>query len=115
MSSRSLMELYFVKFNPKAVLKDHRNEPIDDGGKSFTLATALTTALLASYPDEQSLSGEDKVKRFKLAMRVDDGQLTIEEAALARELVAKCFGALIVGRVWEALDVAADGEGAPKK
>src|SRR5262249_51694364 len=44
-------------------------------GKPITLASIAAGALLAQFQDEQNLSGQDKVKRFKLAEQVYAGGL----------------------------------------
>ena len=74
--------------------------------KSVTIASAAVEALLANYNDEQ-ISGEDKLKRWNLAQKVNGGgdvDLTVEELALIKEVVGKGFGANVVGPVWTALE-----------
>lgn len=85
--------------------------PIKDqegpSAKDFTLAMAASTALLTPFPEEHNLSGDEKAKRFRLALRISDGgahELTIEEVAQIKLLIAKSFAPLIVGRAYEILD-----------
>lgn len=81
-----------------------------DDKQVLTLDTVVENALLASYPDEQTLSGEEKVKRFKLAVRIHDQRkdptLTADETALIKKLVAKAYNPLVVGQAWTLLDPA---------
>ena len=67
----------------------------------LTLNDVTQNALLASYQDEQNLSGEEKVKRWVLATKIDrqrkDPVLTVDDIA---------YNPLIVGQSWELLDPA---------
>jgi hypothetical protein len=71
-------------------------------------------ALLASYEDEKALSGEEKLKRYMLAQKIEidarnskpDTELTADEIALLKRLVAKAYGPLIVGQAWKMIDPA---------
>lgn len=79
-------------------------------GKPFLLVMACQEALTATFQDEQGLAGAEKVKRFVLAMKLENKlpvDVSIEEAAQIKSLVAKAYGPLIVGRVWEALEAEA--------
>lgn len=76
-------------------------------GKKFYLKmkkVCIDALILPKVGDKTS--PEEKVKRFKLAMRIEEGdtEITIEEAALLKDLVGEMFGPLIVGRVWEILE-----------
>ena len=98
------------------VLKDLNGEDIiernlapDNTAKSkpLTLGAVAANALLAQFEDEKNLSGEEKVKRYGLAMRVvssKDAALKAEEVAEIKKLVAKAYSPLIVGRAWGLLD-----------
>jgi hypothetical protein len=88
-------------------LVDLDNKPILNGQEPITLGAVISTALLTPFPDEQNLSGEEKTKRFLLALKVHQGRdagLTADETALIKKLVAKLYGPLIVGRVWAIID-----------
>jgi hypothetical protein len=88
--------------------------PADATGKRpcqdyATLGVIATRALLATLPDEQNLSGEEKFKRFALAMKIKDGgnvALNAEDIALLKKLVGKVYSPLIVGRAFPLLDPA---------
>ena len=78
-------------------------------GPVATLGAVSVNALVATYQDEQRLSGEDKVKRWELAMRIKKlpsgaADLTAEEVALIKSLIAKAYGPIIVGQAWAMLE-----------
>jgi hypothetical protein len=88
-------------------LLDLEGKPILAANIPLTLGEAVATALLANYADEQNLSGEEKVKRFLLAVKVHNATelgLTSDEITLIKKLVAKAFAPLVVGRIWAILD-----------
>lgn len=100
------------------VLALNLNQPISnldgttvvEGGKSMIAAGIIENALLLSFPDEQNLAGDEKIKRYALALKInakpEDVQLTADEIALIKKLVAKGWGPLIVGQIWKLLDPA---------
>ena len=91
------------------VLKDLDGKPIKHESGELTLGEAATIALLAPYQDEQA-KGDTKAKRFLLAIKVrqaTDVKLTAEEVKEIKDVVAKAFAPLVVGRVWEIIDPAA--------
>jgi len=72
----------------------------------------MLNSLLANFPDEQGLAGEEKVKRYILATKIHNDSnpdLSIEELSLIKGLVGKMYSALIVGQMWEILE-GKDGE-----
>jgi len=90
-------------------LRDFDGRPMSDSenGKPTTLGTICSRALLAIFPDEQNLSGEQKFQRYKLAMKLaenDRPDLKAEEIADLKKLIGKAFSAMVVGRCWEMLD-----------
>jgi hypothetical protein len=93
-------------------LLDAAGKPVDT-----TLAMVAETALLASYQDEQNLSADDKIKRFGIAKKISDAaanqlqahgkvELSVEELAMLKKLIAKAYNPLITGRAFEILDPA---------
>jgi hypothetical protein len=92
------------------VLVDLGGKPlvIEQGTPPMTLGDAVSAALVMPFKDE-SPSGQEKVKRWALALRVHaakDIELTADDVTLIKNLVAKAYGPLIVGQVWEILDPA---------
>ena len=88
-------------------IKDADGKPVVS-----TLGRVAEQALLAVYADERDQSGketitpEEKFKRWKLASKVQgkDVNLSIEELALLKKLIGKAFPPLIVGQAWKLLD-----------
>ena len=78
--------------------------------KPATLGTVAINALLANYPDEQSLAAEEKVKRFVLAEKIQlhptDAMINVDDIALIKKLIAKSYPSLVVGQAWRILDPA---------
>ncbi len=91
------------------ILTDLDGKPVKNSEIEVTLGAAATHALLTPFPDEQNLSGEEKVKRFLLATKVreaKDVKLTIDELNMIKKLVGKAYAPLLVGRIWEIIDPA---------
>jgi hypothetical protein len=86
--------------------------PADKDGKrtcsdELTLSTVSVRALLANFPDEQNLAGDEKLKRFVLASKIRDGgevKLTAEEISLIKRLIGKAYVPTVVGRSYPLLD-----------
>jgi len=86
-------------------------------GPTLTLRKVIINALVAEYHDEQAgpqrpgLSGEEKLNRFNLAMKVkkaaDSADLTIDEVSKVKGLIAKAYSAIIVGQAWTMFEEAA--------
>ncbi len=90
-------------------LRDFDGEAINDTkGKPATVRGACIEALLAVFQDEQNLSGEEKLKRFQLALKVKESQpvadFTVEELSLMKKLVGKAYAPLIVGQTYTILE-----------
>jgi hypothetical protein len=91
------------------ILNDLDGNPIDAAGKPATLAGVAITALLATYKGEENLSGEEKLSRFNIAMKIKNAtdvacELTVEDVALVKKLIGKAYGPLVVGQAWKALE-----------
>ena len=72
-----------------------------------TLCIAVVASLSHGYSDEVNLSGEDKAARFELALKVFNKvklELTAEEVALIKKLIAKAFSPLVVGQCFRLLE-----------
>jgi hypothetical protein len=76
--------------------------------KPFTLAIACINALMMPAEEGQRLTGEEQVKRYDLATAIYAStgplEVTTEQVALAKDLVAKVYGPLVVGQVWKMLE-----------
>ena len=83
-----------------------------------TLGLVAKNAVLATYQDEPTLSGDEKAKRYALALKIQDavgdkagmfhGQLDLKagEIELLKKLIAKSYNPLVVGQTWKILDPA---------
>jgi hypothetical protein len=95
-------------------------EPVmstDDPPKPIAISTCIVTALTSTHQNDQNASGEDKFKWFKLASKIHDQvmpvEITVEDATIIKKRIAMFYGALVVGRVFEAIEAA--GAPPPKK
>lgn len=83
-------------------------QPMLADGSEVLLSAPVVNALLAQFPDEQGLSGEEKFKRYKLAERVTKGgvqEVSAEDIALIKRLVGKAYAPAFVGPTYEALEL----------
>lgn len=96
-----------------ATIHNIKGEPMEDETGPVTLGRITTNALLADYPDEHdqrgasTLNGEQKAKRFKLALLATTeapADVSVEDMAEIKKLVPKAYGPLVVGRVFDILE-----------
>lgn len=83
-------------------------KPIQVDGGDLTLGVAVAQALFANQPGDEKLSGEEKFKRGVLALKIRGGgdvQVTAEEIATMKKVVAAGYGSLMVARIWPLLDL----------
>ena len=79
----------------------------------MTVRLAATRSLTATFRDEQSLPGDQKIARFHLALKLtdeDEPDLKAEDIVLIKKLVGKTYGPVVVGRVWAILDPQGEAE-----
>jgi len=100
-----------IDFNTPMMSID--GKPITDekgAAGTVTLKKIALEALLTGFPDETTLPGEEKAKRYVLAVKIAaaDGklELTSEEVTMLRKVVGKGYGPLVVGQVWKIIDPA---------
>lgn len=77
------------------------------GVPCLTLGAALFHALLQSYSDEPSLSGEEKFKRGALAMKImdkDAADFQPAEIAMLKTVVGKLYSPWVIVKVYGALE-----------
>jgi hypothetical protein len=95
-----------IKWDTK--LLDLKAKPIkSDSNEDVTLSDAVCNSMIAVLRGDENLSGDEKLKLFKIAMAASngaDGEITVDQAALIKKRVAMAYGALIVGRVDEILE-----------
>jgi hypothetical protein len=92
-----------MKIDFSAIIADLDGKPLAE----LTLGTMATNALMLPFEDERNLSGEEKVRRFKLAQRIHGAaevDLTAEDISLIKKLIAKGYATMPTARAWELLD-----------
>lgn len=93
-----------MKPNWKLELKTIKDEPIKENDKPVTLEDVVYASLLVNDHQAQE-SGDEKLKKARLAKKVvEDGEVSIEEAALIKKVIGKYQGPMIVLAVEEALE-----------
>lgn len=95
-----------MKIDFEAVLKTVTGEEIkNEEGKSVTLKIIAINSLLG--PTKEDLDGNEKMKRYKLAYKIENQQeidLSVDELKLLKDLIGKHPSPLVVGQCWEMLD-----------
>ena len=71
-----------------------------------TLGKCAANALLALTDADKDMTGETKVKRYDLAMRVVRGDVSLkaEDISEIKKAIGKHYAPLIVGQAWRMLD-----------
>ena len=96
-----------MKIDLNNKIKTLEGEPVLEKDEPVTFAHPCINALLSNHPDE-TVSGEEKLRRYQLAKRISDTlgavTLTIEEAALIKTLVPKLYTPLVVGQLYELME-----------
>ena len=81
----------------------------DKPGEGFTLKKAMIRSLITPFPDEQSLTGEEKFARGELASRINQAttitlDFKAEDIVLIKKLIAKAYTVQIVWQAWKMLE-----------
>ena len=88
-------------------ITDLEGAEIEDGGKTVTLSRIACNALLAMRQDDKNLTGEEKAKRYGLAVKLVDAadcEVSAEDIALIKRLIGEVYPPIFVGRAWELLE-----------
>jgi len=96
-----------MRVNFDAPITDLKGVTLKDGENDVTLASVACNALMASFPDEQSLDAKAKVRRFRLAEKAVDGgvqDVDAEDVVELKKVLGKAFGPLVVGRAFDIID-----------
>lgn len=93
-----------MKFAWNTALVDLEDQEVkDQNGNSVSLGVMAIRALTA--PDAREIPGEEKVKRFIAAQKIQTGHdLDLTEAALVKDIVGRMLSPLPVGRIWDLLE-----------
>ncbi len=84
--------------NPESKLKE--KEPL-------TMRIVCTNSLLTPTQDDKNIDGNEKAKRFELAMRIyteKEIDLDIDELKMIKDLIGRLYTPLVVGRAYQILD-----------
>lgn len=96
-----------MKRNFDAEIKDFDGNSLRDGENALTLKVVAVNSLMAIYPDERDISGNEKLARYKIASKVHGGgmvELTAEEVAKIKALIGKAYSPAVVGPAFEILE-----------
>lgn len=110
-----------MKIKVNAILKNIYGEPLKSQRKrprpkksdepeeleDLTLKDVIVNALLGEFEGEK-LSGEEKLKRYKLAISIQEAkveaQLSTTEIAEIKDLIGKSWSPLVSGQAWELIE-----------
>lgn len=95
-----------MKVNFGAVLEDFEGKKIVDNERPVTLGAISINSLFAMAKDDNT-SGEEKLKRYDLGMRLKKGgvvDVTAEEVTLLKNLIGKFYSVLVVGQAYKILE-----------
>lgn len=95
-----------MRFNFEQTLKNFEGQEVkNERNEVVTLKSACLNSVLATFPDEKSITGEEKLKRYNLAKKISKNEdITIEEIAMTKTLVGKAANPLLVGIIYEILE-----------
>jgi hypothetical protein len=88
------------------------NKPVKEangsgGSMEITMSSICCSVLLTQDTEEAAATGEEKVKRFKIAEKVYSGgeqDLSAEDIVLLKRLIGKFYGPLVVARAYDILE-----------
>lgn len=97
-----------MKVQLNQVIKNFYEAPVTkEGGEKYTVRDVLADSIL-TQKDAQSITNEEKMKRWTLAKKVqkskDSVEMTIEEVAKIKELVLANATTWVAGQVADALE-----------
>jgi len=96
-----------LKINFNMGLKNLEGKNLKDKGKDLTLKDVSANALLGNYQNE-NIDGEEKLKRFLLAMKIYEAkgelELSVDEIKMTKDLIAKGYSTIVTGRALQILD-----------
>lgn len=101
-----------IDFTQPILNPDGSAPEVKEGQKAPTLGSISESALSAQYRDEvdaqgkETISGQEKYDRWKLATKVHGKDVTLspEDLALLKRLIGKAYTSVIVGPAWSMLD-----------
>lgn len=104
----------FIPERPDEEIEDEKGKKTTKKYPPWTLRNLSENVLLSQEMDRagkpREMSGEEKCKRYDLAMRIhkatakDLADLQVEEIALLKKLIGRGYSTLIVGQAFKILD-----------
>lgn len=98
-----------MKFDLNKPILDLQGEPVKSGQseETWTAKRAISDALMSQYQAE-TLTGEQKLARYSLAIEIHAGNgeiaLKAEQIVTIKEVACLAFGPLVYGRICDTLD-----------
>jgi len=94
-----------MKIDFNQALKDINGKALSDGGMPITLRDVAVMALLDGEKTSH-LSGIDKARNFRLAVRIngDPDSISVEEVAVLKDHIGRRHTPLIVGQAFDLLE-----------
>lgn len=93
--------------NFDTVITDLERNEIKEENVNITMKKLCANALGGVFQDENNLSGEEKFKRYELALKIMRGgevDILPEEITLLKKLTGKMYSTFVVGRIYEFLN-----------
>lgn len=96
-----------MKINFKQKIKNFDDtDAVDESGKQVTLDVVCINALMSNNPEER-VSGDEKLKRYDLALKIKNSNelnLSSEDITLLKKLIGNVYSTLIVGQSYKMLE-----------
>jgi len=96
-----------MKLRLEEKILDMDDVPIKDiKEKEMILQDVLVNALMTPMEDDKSLSGDQKMALFVLAMEIKKGKedVSVEDVSLIKKRIGKLYSQLIVGRAFALIE-----------
>lgn len=103
-----------MKRNFDFVFKNLNGTELKDGDAAvagldaaLSIKTAAVNSLMSTFEADRNLSGDEKLKRYQLAVKINGGgevDLTAEEIALLKLLIGRAYPPLVVGQAYLLLE-----------
>lgn len=90
-----------MKRNFDFVLKDLNGADLKQSADEvLTMKAVSITSLMGTHEADRNISGDEKLKRYLLAVKINAGgevELTAEEIAQLKSLIGRAYGPIAVG------------------
>jgi len=100
-----------VDMEGEKLIERVKTKEVDNDGEPIIKETIITLGKICANalmtPPKQPDTGEEKVKKGKLAMRIwglDEAELSIDELKLLKDQIGIAYGPLVVTQAWDLLE-----------